>query len=68
MSNTERAAEFGVTSDQLRRECLMMEAAGLIRFRRVGTARLIEDGQVEQVKGWLRRRGLLAAAEAAPAV
>jgi hypothetical protein len=41
----------------------MMESAGLARFYRVGRARVVEDAQVELVRRWLERRGLVEAVE-----
>jgi hypothetical protein len=58
-SNTELAERLGVTPPQLRRELLFVEAAGLARFRRIGKARVVAADQVETVRAWLERRGLL---------
>jgi hypothetical protein len=58
-TNNELAARFGIREESLRRELLAVEAADLARFRRVGRARVISDDQVQVVRGWLERRGLL---------
>jgi DNA-binding GntR family transcriptional regulator len=67
ISNRQLAKKLGVSDSVLRRELLGVEAAGLVHFERIGLARIIEDSQIQAIRDWLERRGLLKSVEAATA-
>ena len=60
IGTAEAAERLGVTHQQLRRELLMRELAGLDSYKRVGRGRIIRPDQMEELRRWLRKRGLLA--------